>query len=89
MAKTRHIHKRMGQRAINQGMLDIVSEHGMLVGDKCVLDCKNIDAIIQSMDRMRKKLLTVRDKGGLVVVEDQGVQITAYRLDSFDRKKKG
>ncbi len=89
MAKTRHIHKRMGQRAITEVMLDIVSEHGMLVGDKRVLDCKNIDAIIESMDQIRKKLLNVRDKGGLVVVEDQGVQITAYRLGSFDRKKKG
>ena len=79
----------MGQRAINQTMVDIVSEHGVLVGDKRILDSSNIDEILKSMEKMKKNLLKVRDKGGLVVVEENGVQITAYRVDSYDRRRKG
>ena len=87
MAKTKHMHKRMGQRAINQTMVDIVSEHGVLMGDKRVLDSKNIDEILKSMEKMKKDLFKIRDKGGLVVVEENGVQITAYRFDSYDRRR--
>ncbi|MDX1492382.1 MAG: DUF4258 domain-containing protein [Pseudohongiellaceae bacterium] len=85
MAKTRHMHRRMGQRGINARIVDIVIEHGELNGDKVILDIKNIDALLRSMDKIKKDLLRVRDKGGVVVVEDSGSQITTYNLDSYRR----
>lgn len=86
MAKTRHIHKRMSQRGITNRMLEVVSDFGTVQGDKRILDRKNIDALMKSMDGLRKDLMKIRDKGGLVVVESDDVQITAYNVDSYDRR---
>lgn len=83
MSKTRHMHRRMGQRGINGRIVEIVSAHGELVGDKVILDMKNIDELLRDMDRLRKDLLRVRDKGGVAVVEDNGSQITTYNLNSY------
>ena len=85
MAKTKHIHKRMSQRGITDRMLEVVSSYGTAQGDKRILDRKNIDALMKGMDRFRKDLLKIRDKGGLVVVEANDVKITAYNIDSYDR----
>jgi len=79
----------MGQRAITQVMLDTVSKYGISMGDKRILDRKNIDGVLRELDRERQKLLKLRDKGGLVVIETNDVLITAYRLGSFDRRRKG
>ena len=87
MAKTRHINQRMNQRGITESMLQIVQDHGISYGDKQVLNRDNIDRLVSSMDCLRKKLLKIRDKGGLVVVESNGIAITAYRTDSFKRCK--
>lgn len=87
MAKTRHIHKRMSQRGITDRMLEVVSDFGMIQGDKRILDRKNIDALMNSMDCLRKDLLKLRDKGGLVIVEADDMYITAYNIDSYDRTK--
>ena len=88
MAKTRHMHQRMSQRGIADRMLQVVSDYGVMQGDKQILDRKNIDALMNGMDRFRKDLLKIRDKGGLVVVEANDVYITAYNIDSFDRRSK-
>ena len=85
MAKTRHIHKRMNQRGITQRMLDIVSDFGVDDGDKQILDKGNLDLLIKTMDKLRSDFMRIRDKGGLVVVESGGTQITAYRVDSYNR----
>ncbi len=87
MAKTRHIHQRMGQRGITQRMVDIVMGYGVFIDDKCVLDRCNIDELIKGMDRLRGDLLKIRDKGGVVVVEDGGAEITTYNYNSFNRRK--
>tara|TARA_R100000935_G_C2836989_1_gene168655 strand:+ start:983 stop:1252 length:270 start_codon:yes stop_codon:yes gene_type:complete len=86
MAKTRHIHQRMNQRGITQRMLDIVCDFGVECGDKQILDKGNIDLLIRHMDKLRSEFMRLRDKGGLVVVEDGEAQITAYRVGSYDRK---
>ena len=87
MAMTRHIHKRMGQRGITQRLINVVSEHGVQKGDKYILGRQNIDDLLQGLDQLRKDLLKVRDKGGLVVVEANETLITAYRIESYDRRK--
>lgn len=86
MAKTRHLHKRMSQRGITSRMLDVVGDFGVVQGDKRILDRNNIDALMRSMDGLRKDLIRLRDKGGVVVVEVDDVQITTYNIDSYDRR---
>ena len=46
---------------------------------------KQIDVALKSLDK-RKDLIKARDQGGIIVVEAEGVLITAYRLDSFNHK---
>lgn len=87
MSKTRHIHKRMSQRAVTEQMLDLVKQYGEIEGDKTVLCRKNIDMLLKEVQRLGKQLQKVRGKGGLVLVESGGVEITTYALDSYDRKK--
>lgn len=89
MARTRHIHKRMSQRSISSRLVDLVSNYGMESGDKLILDRKNIDALLKAVDYFRKDLLTLQSKGGVVVVENNGVQITTYTLDSYRRSSTG
>ena len=60
--------------------------YGLPKGDKLVLGRKQIDEAIKRIDQERKHLLKARDQGGLVAVEAEGVLITAYRLESFNRK---
>lgn len=83
MARTRHIHQRMAQRGINGHVVELVSQYGESVGDKVILDRKNIDALLRAVDHFKKDLLRVRDKGGVVVVEEDGHQLTTYNLNSY------
>lgn len=86
MAKTRHMHKRMNQRGVTQHMVDLVRQFGVNINDKQILDRKNIDALLNRIEVLHKDLLKLRDKGGLVVVEDNDTLITTYRIDSYNRK---
>jgi len=88
MAKTRHIHKRMSQRGINSRLIDMVSQYGVKQRDKYMLNRKQIDALLSGMDEMRKMLLKIRDKGGIVLVETEDCQITTYNLNSYNYKKR-
>jgi len=85
MAKTRHIQQRMSQRGINEQMLELVTQFGSWNGDKCVLNKKACRNVLTELDAMRKRLIKMQEKGGLVLVQDNGSDITAYRLDSYQR----
>ena len=87
MAKTRHFHKRMGLRGITLRQIELVRDYGMICDDNIVLDQGNVDELIGGLDRLRKDLLKLRDKNGLVVVESDGHLITTYNVDSFERRK--
>jgi hypothetical protein len=77
----------MSQRGITGSMLDVVLRFGIPQGDRIHFGRKAVDAALKELDELRRQLLKVRDKGGLVVVEEGGILLTTYRLDSFDRKK--
>jgi hypothetical protein len=81
------MHQRMNQRAISQQMLEIVKMFGVNYGDKTYLNKKGIDAVISEMDSLAKQMQKMKSQGGVVLVESGDVEITAYALDSYDRKK--
>ncbi|MFS8150146.1 hypothetical protein [Vreelandella titanicae] len=87
MARTRHMHQRMGQRGITSRLVDLTSQYGIDNGDHIVLDRKNIDELLAGLDVFRKDLLKAHEKGGFVVVESGDTQITAYRINSYNRKR--
>ena len=87
MAKTRHIQQRMSQRCIGQELIDLICQFGESIGDKRILNRKACQVAMNELDKLRKSLLRAEQRGGLVLVEDRDVQITAYSLDSYKRNK--
>ena len=92
MARTRHMQARMNQRAIDQELVSLTTDWGasqLLNGvEKQVLDRTGIDHVLRRLDRFRGTLLKARDKGGIVLVSgEEGVDITAYRHDSYRRPR--
>ncbi len=86
MVKTSHYISRIQQRGILQSSIDVAQRYGSPKGDKYILGKKQIDIAIKTLDKERKALLKARDQGGVIAVESEGVLITAYRFDSFNRK---
>ena len=86
MSQTRHFISRIQQRGILQSSIEVAQRYGFPKGDKFILGKKQIDIAIKTLDQERKALLKARVQGGVVAVEANGVLITAYRFDSFNRK---
>ena len=86
MSQTRHFISRIQQRGILQSSIEVAQRYGFPKGNKFILGKKQIDIAIKTLDQERKALRKARDQGGVVAVEANGVLITAYRFDSFNRK---
>ncbi len=86
VSKTRHIQKRMSQRGISQELLEIALQFGEPVNDKCVLNYKSARQVIFELERLKRGLQKVLDKGGLVVVTADESLVTTYDLDSYRRR---
>jgi hypothetical protein len=87
MAKTRHIHQRMNQRGIQQAMLDLVKQFGIDNGDKTILNQQALRTAIVECKKIEKLMQKMESKGGLVLVEADGVELTTYPLNSYKRAK--
>jgi hypothetical protein len=86
MAKTRHIQKRMNQRGINDGILDIVKMFGVSDNrDKTILNRKGVQMALMEMSRIMKEMKKIESKGGIVLIEKDGSEITTYALDSYKK----
>lgn len=84
MSKTRHFQARMSQRAIDQSLVDLVLDFGALAPDgKRVLSRKALEVLGSRLTQIQKHVQNALRKGGVVVVEDDGMLITTYRLDSY------
>ncbi len=88
MAKTRHIEKRMKERGIKDCLLGTVEKFGVWSGDKLILNRKGASAAVNELDRIRRRLIDIEGKGGIVLVEAKGMDITTYALGSYRRGKK-
>ena len=85
MAKTRHINQRMNQRGINEQMLEIVKMFGVDNGDKIFLNRKGINAVEKELKSILKQIDRMKSRGGIVLVESCGSEITTYGLESYNR----
>lgn len=82
MAETHHIKIRMNQRGIRKNVVDLVQAYGRPVGDKIRLDVAEAQALLDDAREIQRLALQVIDKGGVVVVEVDGVAITVYNSRS-------
>lgn len=78
MQTTVHFQQRMSQRGINGKMLDIVLEHGRLDKDRHVLGRKDAIRLLDELRAQEAVLKKIIDKGGMVIVSDNGTLITTY-----------
>jgi len=69
-------------------MVELTVTYGVPVQDKYVLDRKHAKQLLEEKRRETRELMKVIDKGGVVVVEDDNAQITAYNCTSYKRNKK-
>ena len=86
MSKTKHFSARIQQRGILESTIKVAQKYGLPDGDKIILGKKQIDFAIKDLDKERKDLIKARDQGGVIAVEADGILVTAYRLESFNRK---
>jgi hypothetical protein len=87
MAKSRHIHQRMNQRGIQQAMLELVKQFGIDNGDKTILNQQALRTAIEECKKIEKLMQKMESKGGLVLVEADGVELTTYPLNSYKHSK--
>jgi len=85
MVTSNHLVTRMNQRGIPGTLLNLVAEFGKPKQDKIILDKKLTLKIIEKIDKIRRDLIKIADKGGIVLVVDDNVMITTYNRDSYKR----
>ena len=81
MKTTQHLDARMSQRGIKKTMIDLAIEHGVIVGDRVILDRKTCNSLIDSLKQQQKSLEHAVRKGGITVAMVGDVAITAFRTE--------
>ena len=87
MKTTKHLLARMSQRGLPKHLIDLVFQYGKEQGDRLILNRKDTQALLSSIDRMKQDLLKIMDKGGVTLVVDNDTLITAYNTNSYRRRK--
>lgn len=83
MKYTYHSQKRMNHRGISKEMIEFTLNYGSVDGDAYITNKKLLQKVIQNLSKqltLAKKLI---DKGGVVVVTDNGSVITTYDYESY------
>jgi len=78
MYETLHINKRLRQLGITKRMIELTLEFGDVQADKIRLGTRRIKKLLRTHKELKKDLLKILDKGGLVVVAFSATLITAY-----------
>ena len=81
MKNSIHATKRMAQRGIDNAMIELVLDHGVIDGDKYILNKKNACAYLEEIRQQMRVLMRVIDKGGLVVIPEGNTLITTYNCN--------
>lgn len=85
MGKTKHFKGRMSQRAITQDLVDLTLRFGFMHDDgKVVLNRKALSSLMDQLRSLQRSAQKAMEKGGIVVVAENGSLITTYRLESYN-----
>lgn len=76
-----HAGQRMNQRGISRRIVDFALRHGRLEGDKHIVDRKESQRIIDQLNEELRVAKQILDKGGVTVVDERDVVITAYNVN--------
>ena len=78
MFETYHINQRVRQRGIIKRVIELTLEFGEVQAGKIRLGTRRIKKMLRTHKELKKDLLKILDKGGLVVVVSGATLITAY-----------
>ena len=82
MHETLHINQRARQRGITKRMIELTLEFREVQADKIRLGSRRIKKLLKNRKQisreLKRDLLKILDKGGLVVVASEETLITAY-----------
>lgn len=82
MYDTKHVQKRAQQRGITKDMINFTLDHGVVQGDRWLLNRKLLSQMIENLESQLRVAKKLRDKGGIVVVADGEALLTTYDFDS-------
>ena len=85
MLKTKHFHQRISQRGVGGEMVELALEYGTPEQDKYVLGRQEALGLLEKNRREARLLKKVLDKGGVVVVVEDGALITTYNCTGRSR----
>lgn len=87
MSMTKHMQERMSERAISLAMIQLVEGFGVssIQGDKTILNADALNLMIKEIRNCLRDLEKMKSRGGITLVECDGVQITTYFNDSYKR----
>lgn len=92
MTATQHCIKQMHNRGITHSMIQLVQMFGYQVGDRVMMDKKQIQELLAEVNELRHQLMKMYEKGGVTVVERDGRIITTFaiqdRVGKIKRKYK-
>ncbi len=80
MTYSHHCVKQMHNRGLTHTMVELVQLFGYQMGDRLILDKKQICQLIEHINAVRKVLIKMYEKGGVAVVEKGDHIITAFQI---------
>lgn len=78
MHATHHFKTRQTQRGIPLKMIEYVLAHGAVDKDKFIIGTKEAKQRLADLEREKRLLMKIKDKGGVVVVAEGETLITTY-----------
>ena len=85
MSRTRHFKQRLSQRSIEDGMVDVLLQFGVVDGDKLILNRDSCLFLAEIFEKMKQTMLRMSKKGGVTIVEADNVLLTAYIFNGYKK----
>ena len=91
MSTTKHFKERMDERNISSTMVQIAELFGVKSskGDKVILNKDTICSVEKNIRKFLKDIENLKKRGGLTLVESEGLMVTTYFNDSYKPNKRG
>ena len=89
MKLTSHFQKRMRQRGITGAMVDIAYMFGNPIKDRIVLTQADTKKLLKKYKepKLQKVLKSILDKGGITLIEKDGVLLTVYNTNFNNHRR--
>ncbi len=75
VAMTRHGRMRANSRGFSNALIELIQGHGTWVGERQVLDSRDLRACLDAIDAVRSRVIRLLDKGGGTAVFDEDGQL--------------